>query len=347
MKRIAILVSVLLTSLASAAWAQKSNLAPAAGQSASPTAPLIRPLPNTHSIAELMKHAKLRGRNADPNLKMAANIKVDCKRGGKIQKALDQLSPLSPSVVTVYGTCNENILIQGFNRLTLQGISGATINDTSGGTGFVVDIEDSTDILIQGFTINGGVIGVFCGNLSVCRLDGNTIQGASDAGFQAVQSRATFDTNTIEDSCYGLTSLESSSVRSNGGLLIQQNSCAGVHVDSGSSFAAFGTAIQDNSGLGIEAYTNASLILGSTTITANTYGVLVAAHSTALFVGDNVISANSNAGVAVRDLSYAEFVGANTITGNPGADVICWPQFPATRGVLTNIGGGTTNCVEP
>ena len=133
---------------------------------------------------------------------MAANIKVDCKRGGKIQKALDQLSPLSPSVVTVSGRCNENILIQGFNRLTLQGISGATINDASSGTGFVVDIEDSTDILLEGFTINGGFISVLCGNFSAfCPvLTVDTIQGEPlDLDFQAIQSRATFDNNIIKN----------------------------------------------------------------------------------------------------------------------------------------------------
>src|SRR5258708_7408106 len=30
-----------------------------------------------------------------------------------------------------------------------------------------------------------------------------------------------------------------------------------------------------------------------------------------------------------------------------GTDVLGSPQSPATRGALTNIGGGTTNCVEP
>jgi len=50
----------------------------------------------------------------------------------------------------------------------------------------------------------------------------------------------------------------------------------------------------------------------------------------------------------VRDLSFAFFSSGNSITGNlGGTDVLCSPQFSATRGALTNIGGGTTNCVEP
>jgi hypothetical protein len=56
---------------------------------------------------------------------------------------------------------------------------------------------------------------------------------------------------------------------------------------------------------------------------------------------------NGSNGVVVRDLSFAKFSTSN-VTGNlSGTDVNCKPQFPATRGALTDIGGGTTNCVEP
>ena len=37
-----------------------------------------------------------------------------------------------------------------------------------------------------------------------------------------------------------------------------------------------------------------------------------------------------------------------TVTGNGGGtDVVCTPQVSATRNVFIDIGGGTTNCVEP
>jgi len=210
-----------------------------------------------------------------------------------------------------------------------------------------MDIEDSTDITLQGFTINGGVVGVLCGNFSVCRFDGNTVQGASQAGVQVVQSRATFDTNTIQSNLIGLTSLESSSVRSNGGLVVQQNQSDGVAVDTNSSFAAFGTNIQNNGYAGIEAQT-ASLLINDSSITNNVYfGVVASSHTNASFTND-VITGNGLNGVVVRDLSFVLFGAANTITGHPsGLDDDCHPQFPATRGALINIGGGATNCVEP
>jgi hypothetical protein len=220
-----------------------------------------------------------------------------------------------------------------------------SISDASGGTDFVVNIQDSTNVTLRGFTINGGAFGVFCG-YSFCRFDGNTVQGASQAGVQVVQSRATFDTNTIQNNLIGITSLESSSVRSNGGLVVRQNQSSGVVVDTGSSFAAFGTNIQDNSYAGIEAQF-ASLLVNDSSITGNLFGVLALNHTEASLAGD-VITGNGLNGVVVRDLSFVLFGGPSNITGHPsGLDVDCQPQFPATRGALTNIGGGTTNCVEP
>ena len=96
----------------------------------------------------------------------------------------------------------------------------------------------------------------------------------------------------------------------------------------------------------------------TSTVTGNGgNGINVIGHSTLqLGFGGNgnggpgsSITNNSGAGIMVKDLSFANFLDGvtNVVTGNGGAkDVICNPQFPATRGV-TNIGGGTTNCIEP
>jgi hypothetical protein len=278
-----------------------------------------------------------------------ADLKVHC--GGKgalstINGALKLLNPAGPNTLFVSGTCNENVIISGFGRLTLIG-RAASITDASGGTGFVVDIEDSKDITLQGFTINGGNIGVFCFDFSVCRFAEDTIQGAS-VGVQVVQSRATFNSGTIQNNSNGLTSIESSSVRSNGGLLIQQNLSSGVVIASKGSFAAFGTTIQNNGGDGIESIEGASLVVGGSTITGNLHGATILGKSDAWFAPSNVITGNVVDGVVVRDVSFALFEPSSTITGNgSGVDVSCQRQYPATRGALTNIGGGTTNCVEP
>jgi len=66
------------------------------------------------------------------------------------------------------------------------------------------------------------------------------------------------------------------------------------------------------------------------------------------FFGINVITGNGGAGVFLRDLSFASFDVGDIVTGNAGGtDVVCAPQFSATRGAITNIGGGKKNCIEP
>jgi hypothetical protein len=66
------------------------------------------------------------------------------------------------------------------------------------------------------------------------------------------------------------------------------------------------------------------------------------------YSGAATVSANRGSGVLVKDLSFAFFGLGGNVTGNlGGTDVVCSPQFPGTRGALKNIGGGTTNCVEP
>lgn len=88
-----------------------------------------------------------------------------------------------PNTITVFGTCNENVVIQSFDKLTLISTTGATINDVSGGLSAVLNIEDTNRVTLQGFTINGGADGVICGNASVCYLMADTVQ--SSAGQEA------------------------------------------------------------------------------------------------------------------------------------------------------------------
>jgi hypothetical protein len=74
----------------------------------------------------------------------------------------------------------------------------------------------------------------------------------------------------------------------------------------------------------------------------------VTAHSSVDLESGDVVTGNSASGVFIKDLSYVDFRGPSTVAGNlSGLDVACSPQSPATRGALTNIGGGITNCTEP
>jgi hypothetical protein len=101
---------------------------------------------------------------------------------------------------------------------------------------------------------------------------------------------------------------------------------------------------------------HSTLELIDSTLTGNGgRGVTIASSSEARFLTSttgNLIIGNGGAGVFLGDLSFVFFAGTDNITGNqlanPGSfDVVCGLQFSATRGALTSIGGGTTNCVEP
>jgi hypothetical protein len=287
------------------------------------------------------------------------NLRVNCsgKMAGalpSIHAALKLLPPAMSNTVTVSGTCTENILIQGFDRLTLISTTGATINDASGGQATVVDIEDSRRVTLQGFTVNGGLDGVVCGNASVCYLTGNIVQSSvGQEGVGVGNGSQAFLTNNVirNNGTRGLTANEGSRVFSTTDTF-QGNADSGVVANSGAYFACDTSTIESNGNGGVVLSDHSTGRIISCTISGNTgSGVTVQRGSEVRFdsfTGAATVTANTQSGVWIRDLSFSFFGTGANITGNlNGTDVSCDPQFPATRGALTRIGGGTTNCVEP
>ena len=288
------------------------------------------------------------------------NLKVNCNGRGSlstISGALKMLHPEEPNAITVSGTCNENVVIQSFDRLTLISTTGATINDVSGGLSAVLDIEDSRRVTLQGFTINGGADGVICGNSSICYLTANKVQSSvgQEGVFVTNGSHAFLTGNAIQNNTVrGLTANEGSQVFSTNDTF-RDNADAGIVANSGVYLAATNSSIQNNGSVGspgIAVGNHSTVRLISCSITGNTLaGVNLGTSSEAefdAFLGPSTVTGNGGSGVTLKDLSFAFFGQGNNITANlGGTDVLCTPQFSATRGALTNIGGGTTNCVEP
>jgi hypothetical protein len=178
--------------------------------------------------------------------------------------------------------------------------------------------------------------------------------GNAGAGIQITQSRAQVSDTTIRHSQNGLTSLGASSVRVIGGFSLDGN-ITGIAIDGGSSMevvaAPSANTITNSSVTGVYLANNSTLSLSGTTISGGRDGVEVVSPSTIHLLAGNTITGNRQYGLYLLDLSFASFDASNNITGNNlrgGAlDVACFTQYTATRGALTNIGGGTTNCVEP
>jgi hypothetical protein len=295
----------------------------------------------------------------------ATTLSVNCNGSAgeeqltTIGGALRLLNSEGPNTLNVSGNCHENVVIQSFGRLTLKAVNGASINDASGGTGIVVDIEDSGDVALQGFTINGGDIGVMCGDFSVCRLKNNTIQDATDAvsgdgiGVSVGRSRATFDGDLMKfNAVRGLSAANGATVRVVNVTI--NNNAIGVFIGGGSVVVADPANIHNNV-IGVHVATHSTFNMLAGTITGNTRsGVGLESASEAVFGsfdGPITISSNGGNGVQINDLSFALFTNGGpllNVTGNGAAhDVQCNPQFSATRGVFTDTNGARTNCIEP
>jgi nitrous oxidase accessory protein NosD len=262
-----------------------------------------------------------------------ATVTVNCDKGDKLQTTINSLGPQGPNTVLVSGTCNQPVTIQSFDRLTLQANPGARINASTTDVTDAIDIVDSNRVAVNGFTISGGNVGVFCGRHSTCALNGNTVQFTIFAGVAAYEaSSLTSDNDVIQNNQFdGVLVQFDSYFETDGGTVIQNNANEGIALALNSSARIISAKILNNAGNGVRVYQNSSARIG--------------------FVGgtpSNVITGNGGNGVFIGDLSFVQFTPENNITGNLSQpDVSCHPQFSATRGTAVNIGGGTTDCVEP
>jgi len=132
-----------------------------------------------------------------PDIDINCNLQTGSNRS--INAVLAKLDPHRAWTLEVSGTCNENVTVQSFENLTLIAKPGAAINDPSGGNLDVLDVGDTHEFNLQGFTINGGSSGVVCFDYSLCRFSGNTIQGAAGDGLAVVRSQASLQGDTLQN----------------------------------------------------------------------------------------------------------------------------------------------------
>jgi hypothetical protein len=274
----------------------------------------------------------------------AANLTVNCDNKETIHKAVKLLAntnPQGPNTISVIGSCRENILIRGMDRLTLITKKGASITDRSNGSLAVVDIEDSHTVTLQGFIINGGGTGVNCGSASVCYLTGNTIE-AGGVGVGG-GSRSFLESNVIQNGGRGATVEDGSQMFSSNDVF-QSNAAQGIVIGDGVYFVASNSSFLNN-GVGILAAASNLLLHGGTISGSIGNGMTMLAGSTVVFRDSATVTGNGGDGVHLEDASFAGFQSA-TVTGNlSGLDVNCAPQFTITHFVART--GGITNCVEP
>ena len=287
----------------------------------------------------------------------AATFSVACGGNGALSTIGGALKLLQnvpgPNTINVSGACHENVVIRSLDRLTLNAVNGASVTDPSGGKLDVIDIFDSRDVAINGFSINAGsdgvdgANGIVCLDWSSCRLSGNVIQGAaSGAGFQVAQaSLATLDGDTLQNNSFGLQVLSGSKVRLGGAgrTITARGNGRGIDLRRG-AFVFLQANIENSTDAGVAVQFQSTIELVSSSITGSgSVGAFASESSFARFQLSN-ITGNNGSGVVYSDLSMGDF-RATTVKSNGATDVVCNPQFSATRGTATI--GGSTNCVEP
>jgi hypothetical protein len=278
----------------------------------------------------------------------AATLSVNC--GGKvgltsIGAAIKIAQFVGPSTINVSGACHENVVIQSLDRLTLNAAPGASINDPSGGTLDVIDIADSRDVSVNNFTITGGVYGINCLDRSLCRLNGNTVQGANTSGVGVFFSQSDVTGGVVRNNAAGLNVYNGSEVKVQG--VTVQNNGTGIEVRT-NSFLNTDSTISGNSGTGVFAHFNATVhCLGCTVSGNGDHGVIIRQNSTVRFAGGTV-TGNAGGGVLLSEESSTFFGNGGNVTGNTGGlDVACGASATSAKFATFNINGGTTNCVEP
>jgi hypothetical protein len=279
-----------------------------------------------------------------------SNLLVDCSNPKAkittITQALSQITKEGPNTITVSGTCNESVTIDGFEDLLLLTNAGASINNPtpSDPNADVIDITQSRRVTVQGFILNGGADDVVCADSSLCTLNNDTLQGSSDFAVRvAGGSSATLNNDTIENNAAGLTVVKEGVAHIIGGT-IAGNSDIGL-------FASFQGLLDLKSGVqvlnngtdgadGIHANENSTVMLDNSAITisgSGGNGVSVDLNSVLNVGNQTTITGNGGTGVAVGALSSAFIPNRANVSGNTGnPQAICSDHFSVVRAMGAN-----------
>jgi hypothetical protein len=289
----------------------------------------------------------------------AADVSVDCSGTNKkklpsITAALASIPKVGPNTIHISGTCNEAVVVDGLDRLTMVGDGTASINDPNPQPPdledtAVLSINNSDHIEVQNITVNGGAEGIQCAGFSVCRLTAVHVQNSVATGVQFVRSYGfIFDDSVIENNAgVGLAATAGSNVNviplnTSTNPIIRTNG-VGIQVADNSHVQTVAT-VQNNSADGIQVFRGSNIrLLVGTVVSGNGGRGVFLRDSSGLFSQSSIIG-NTGSGVNLGPLSFAQFSGT-TVSGNGSPDVNCASVTAATTGATTV--GGATNCTEP
>jgi len=284
----------------------------------------------------------------------AANVTVDCtgangKAFHSITAALATLSLTGPNTITVGGTCNENVNVFQFDRLTIQAASGhvATIVNAANPPAITLLISGSHNITLDNLMIEGGSPAVYITSSSSAVLMQNcSVQNSAADGLdidmtsELVIQNSSFTNNASEGIFAGNESLitmgtyptQRISITGNG-FGGGGNGSGGLAIDGSQVQLNFGVAtISGNAGAGISMDGGRLLFFGGEAATPgvienNNIGLTMNDAASATFFSAFNIANNGSTGISVN--------GASSITFYSGID-------SQGKNAVTNIAGHST-----
>lgn len=276
----------------------------------------------------------LAGSSFVPAFLAAATIPVSCP-SGSLQSAIDGAT--AGDVILVSGTCNENILVRNEKqRLTIDGLGSATINGTNINSP-AVNIRGK-GILLQGFTIKGGLDGVNVNRGSNAVINNNLIQNTNGSGIIVQDLSFAVITNNIITNNPG------------DGIVITETGTARIGFNGDGDSVPSSNTIQGNLGRGITVGNRSSARILGNAINSNTLGGIAILRDSNAEVSGNGINGNLGHGILVSENSVLRlvespeggiFVTANSTaagTLNQGFGISC-QTGSVIEGVIGTING--------
>jgi hypothetical protein len=266
---------------------------------------------------------------------------------------------MRPNVVKVSGTCQENVLISGFDNLTIIGKPGATLLPAPPATAYAVEVTASRAVTIEALTIQQpeNRTAVSLTECAYCRLKSVTVDGGvgiSTVGGQLFLSQfsMTGPGGYAAVAAWGAARVDvEDSVFDGGppgpygwgrfsGLWIGENATGRVvrsqfhHLGTAAVAGGGGrllvdeeTTIEENGCIGVWVFGGALLDIRASHVrnnAANCFdsGIRVDGAAT-LFVERTDVTDNTGGGIRLNHQAFAQIGGGTTITSNigPGLEV--------------------------
>jgi hypothetical protein len=240
--------------------------------------------------AQTRRAAPVAGSERPSSEVLVRAVDVDCSQGQTISAAVARLAaparfPPAPQLIRVSGACQESVVIEGFDRLTIQGQGGATLTTpATASDSAAIKVVSSRSVAIEDLSIDaaGAFAGVLIRRCQDCAVRRTAISNGSVSIY-------------IEQPGFTAVSNLASSAASVGGVWVRDNASAELS----------GAVIQGTGGgwLGVWAYDSANLTLVATTVRGFFGGI--GANSNASILGAGLLDVAGDRTIRIENNGYA------------------------------------------